>query len=278
LPFFPVRKCTGLWAASWAALVIGGCAHGSDSGDDSLPAPFDASGSRDDATGDAGEGPDARPSESGANDAAPVDDATPPDVITTDAPTVEGGGSDAGIDGGGAADTGSIDTGPDAAGSDARSDGPTASDAAPEGGPSCTGDLSNIGTGDFRIAFSLSSTLASSAAILNQRSVCGHGVFWDVRLGGTNGSAIRVETDDGTNYTDLNSVGTAVNDGKTHNVVVTRVAGTLAIAIDGAASGSSASNSALGQLALLVTGTDVCVGQLGCVAFAGTLSNVCVGR
>jgi hypothetical protein len=175
---------------------------------------------------------------------------------------------------------------PDAAPSDsAEGDAPAgdvattdvgASDSTAGDGPACADDLSNIGTGDFHISFTVSSRQGGTAPIANQRAKCGYGMFWDVRL--LNGN-LHVETDDsvdgGGNYCDLVTTGATVNDGNPHAVVIQRVAGTVTVFVDGTTVGSHASMSSLLQLPPMVTGTDPC--NLT-TPFAGTLSNLCMSN
>src|SRR5258706_9335725 len=97
------------------------------------------------------------------------------------------------------------------------------SDSGAHDAPKCTGDLSNVGNGDFHVSFMLTTNQAGIVALASQRGICMHGRFWDVHL--VNG-AISPETDDGVRYTSFNSTRT-VNDGKPHAIVVARVAGTL---------------------------------------------------
>jgi hypothetical protein len=137
----------------------------------------------------------------------------------------------------------------------------------------CGGDLSNIGTGDFHVTFDLRTTQSGRAALLNQRSACTPGTYWDVRF---SSGEIEVETDDGTSYTDLVGTGPDLNDGATHSVVVARVGGTLTITVDGADSGATSAAASFGALPVLASGVDVCDGNDGTVAFEGTLSSVCV--
>jgi hypothetical protein len=160
--------------------------------------------------------------------------------------------------------------------------GDVANEAEREGGdgPACVGALSNVGAGDFRIAFSLQ-TSTSGAALLNQRSVCNHGALWDVRLNGSTAAALGVETDDNTRYTKL-STSTPVDDGVPHDIVIARAAGTLTVQVDGTlvgtAIGSAATTTLFGALPALQTGTDVCDGVDGTQPLAGTISNVCISH
>ncbi|HEY4117716.1 MAG TPA: hypothetical protein VGM56_07670, partial [Byssovorax sp.] len=141
--------------------------------------------------------------------------------------------------------------------------------------PGCTGDLSNIGTGDFHVSFDVATSQPDAQiAIVNQRSVCSHDFFWDVHFGV--GGVVEVETDhDGADYTAL--LGTrAVNDGATHHVEVARVAGSLTLTIDGVLDGSAASAASLDALPPLAVRTDVCDGVNGSVPLVGALTNLCV--
>jgi hypothetical protein len=154
-------------------------------------------------------------------------------------------------------------------------DGATDADAA-----SCTQDLSNVGKGDFRIAFRIQTTATAQSAVLSQRGSCSAGIYWSIRMG--NGH-LGVETDNNTErpggYYVLTGI-KAVNDGTPHDVVVTRTSGMLAIRVDGVLDPTDApatSTSTLGSLSTVRIGTDVCVGVDGTVALTGTVTNVCVG-
>jgi hypothetical protein len=147
-------------------------------------------------------------------------------------------------------------------------------DAAGDGG-ACPQDLSNIGMGDFRVEFAITTAQTQFAALVNQRAVCSHGGFWDVRM--TSGGLFAVETDDGTSYTPLTTTGPRVNDGLSHDVRVQRVAGMLTVYLDGTPTGSASSPASFGQLAPLRTGTDVCTPTIdGTMTLAGTITDLCV--
>jgi hypothetical protein len=141
----------------------------------------------------------------------------------------------------------------------------------------CDGDLSNIGTGDFRISLQVTTTQTGWVAIANQRGNCGPGVFWDIRL--TDG-LLYVEVDDVAHYTALTSTGRKVNDGAPHTILVVRAAGTLTVYVDGGASGSQASGAALGSLPTPRVGTDICVGAVGdnTAALMGAVTSACIAR
>jgi hypothetical protein len=158
--------------------------------------------------------------------------------------------------------------------------------------PPCGDDLSNIGTGNFSISFTLTTTMTGESAILNQRSTCKGGNMWDVRAYfpsgpvsdlpdsgeptfGTNTYGIGIETDDTVNYATL-VFPSVLNDGDPHLVNITRISGTLYISVDGAPSVATTSLSSFAQLTPLAQGTDPCVGVDGTQSFVGTLANVCV--
>lgn len=138
----------------------------------------------------------------------------------------------------------------------------------------CTGDLSNVGAGDFHVTFDVATTQQDGqVAIANQRAACAEGTFWDAHLAS---GAIEVETDDdGGAYTAL--VGTRViDDGASHHVEIARVAGSLTLTIDGVLDGTALSAASLPALAPLAARTDVCEGANGSVSLIGALTNLCV--
>jgi len=154
-------------------------------------------------------------------------------------------------------------------------------DAAADAPSTCTGDLSGIGAGDFRISFTLQTTQQDgSFALLNQRSACSAGDFWDIRI--QNGTLV-VETDALTDAApdDAQLYGCAtINDGKARAVVVQRAGGLLSAYVDGGLDNTSVpSTASFGALVARSTGTDSCVGVDGTTAFDGTrgsITNVCV--
>jgi hypothetical protein len=141
----------------------------------------------------------------------------------------------------------------------------------------CDGDLSNIGTGDFRVAFEVTTTQTGWVALANQRAECDPSVFWDVRM---DDGVVYVEVDDIAHYIALASTGPKINDGAPHAIVVVRASGTLTVYVDGGAAGSGVSGASLGPLPALKLGTDICVGAVGdsTVALVGEITNACVSR
>ncbi|MGH7440837.1 MAG: LamG-like jellyroll fold domain-containing protein, partial [Polyangiaceae bacterium] len=146
----------------------------------------------------------------------------------------------------------------------------------------CRDDLSNDGTADFHIGFTVQTTQTGQFAAVNQRNVCnGPSNWWDIRV--SNG-LVGVETGStgNANYVAFNGC-TPVNDGNAHVVYVQRNNGVLTLFVDGKIDGqgstTSTSTFSAGMTALTI-GSDPCDGQDATVAFdklKGSISNVCVG-
>jgi hypothetical protein len=176
----------------------------------------------------------------------------------------QGGQAGAGDPGGASGQAGASDQG------GAGGQGPIAHCGVPA---SCTGDLSNIGTDDFGISFTIQTTTTALSAVLAQRAVCMHGMMWDVRLSPS--GVVGVEVDDGANYTLIG--GGDVNDGAVHEIRVCRIAERLYLDVDGVTVQDAENSTIIGGLVALETGTGPCVGFDGTVALVGTVANVCVG-
>lgn len=166
--------------------------------------------------------------------------------------------------------------------------------ACPSSGSACIDDLSNVGTADFQISFILTTTWNGSAdmAVINQRSHCDHGMFWDVRVDAA--GQLDVETDDALSLGQANEHysqiwSTSVADGKPHCIQIERRAQMLMTLIDGVVSGSGMSSSSFGQLPALSVMSDACDGAActavpnfgmicgdGTLPFVGALTNICV--
>jgi hypothetical protein len=143
----------------------------------------------------------------------------------------------------------------------------------------CTGDLSNIGAGNFRIDFTLTTTTQVRAAVINQRTYCFASTFWGARVEG-NGQLL-VETDDGSpGHQTIFTSNITVNDGSPHAVTITRISGLVEIRIDGRNGNSAQSLASFGSLPPLRTLTDPCSEPVpsgdGTVPFVGTLTGICV--
>ncbi len=143
--------------------------------------------------------------------------------------------------------------------------------------PVCLNDLSDVGTGDFTIRFTLTTNeTGMTLALLNQRLGCDQmSTFWDVTLSPT--GDIVVATDDGiaADYVSVQA-GTAVNDGKAHQIAVIRRTGKLWITADGAVvSAMTADPYLFATLSSLANGTSACMGVTPAAAYA-VIANVCL--
>jgi hypothetical protein len=212
--------------------------------------------------------PEAGPDAAGSNDASspmPMDDGAPADD--------ESQGHDPMSSDSGPAEAGPVEAGDDASSGD---DGST-------GCPNAVSDLSSVGTGDFQVSFRVQTSQSGWVALVDQRSACTSGQFWDIRLCAPDtqkrcaaaGSVI-VETSSTGQYSFLDSK-VPVNDGRGHDVTVARASGVLTIAVDGAISGGTASSKAnFTALPARLVGNDACVGHDGTNALVGTLSDLCI--
>jgi hypothetical protein len=142
-------------------------------------------------------------------------------------------------------------------------------------GSAFVGDLSNIGTADFHISLTVTAPQMTDTSLVNQRTLCSYGVFWDIRV--VKGSLLIETCDAISNYTAVTTHGPLVTDGKAHRVIVKRVAQWITAYIDGVASGVGQSKSSLGPLPP-VSSKDPCeaTGQfspfLGSIADLGVTS------
>jgi len=181
---------------------------------------------------------------------------------------------------GGAADAGQT--------SEASADGGDAGHEA-EAGPPCLTDLSGVGTGDFGVAFTLTTTATTFSALVNQSATCqascggSASVEWDIFM--TNTGSIQVETDDGVAADRVFQVGGGpVNDGHPHSVVVGRTSGKVWVQTDGARSPLVSDANSLGTLPPLVVGRDPCAispGYAGCPAvlpLVGSVTDLCLTK
>jgi hypothetical protein len=138
----------------------------------------------------------------------------------------------------------------------------------------CTDDLSNVHAADFHVGVTVKTSQSGLVSLINQRSACAStGTFWDLRLSSGN---VRVEANDGTKVVDLTSSGVLVNDGRAHDILVQRRAGSLTIHVDGTAVGSVAAAISFGALPALTSGSDVCDGHSSQVKFTGTMTGLCI--
>jgi hypothetical protein len=163
----------------------------------------------------------------------------------------------------------------DATGVDAPSDVVVDAATEAEAGPICLTDLSNVGTGDFHVSFTITTSTSNTVLdLLSQGAVCqGSSSAWDVAVG-PNGS-VEGSTFDGTSTVSLHTT-TAVNDGAPHHVVYARTSGILWASTDGVADNSGVQDdSDLTSMPPLQIGSgDPCASTS--LSGNGTLTDVCL--
>jgi hypothetical protein len=147
--------------------------------------------------------------------------------------------------------------------------------------PVCGTDLSNVGTGDFQITFTMQTMQKQGrVALFNQRSACAPGDFWDVHL---QDGMLVVETesliDGGMNDAILTGC-LPLADGGPRHIVIQRVGGTLAEFVTGIFDATPMTSLArFDALPAVATGTSACIGVDATVAFDqnnGALSDLCI--
>jgi hypothetical protein len=153
-----------------------------------------------------------------------------------------------------------------------RSDASDASSA--DDATACSQDLSYAYKGPFTISFTIK-TLQTDAqiALVNQRTECSVGMFWDVRL--VDGFVYVELSDFPSGRTPLVSSGPTLNDGNPHEVAVRRRAGVAELSVDAIVSASAMAPQSFEQLPPLQFGTDVCETD-GTAPLHGLLTNLCV--
>lgn len=176
-------------------------------------------------------------------------------------------GSDSGIGGDGGA-TSSEDAGGSVGGIPGSDD---SGSTAP-----CLTDLSGVGTADFRIAFTLTTTnVTQTLALASQRTGCDQSsVWWQAIVDSAGG--IVFETCNGPGAHAGVEAGNAINDGRPHRIVLARVAGAISYSYDGVIGSAVVPDAySFGTFgAPLTIGTDTC----GDTPFAGhgALTDLCV--
>jgi len=189
----------------------------------------------------------------------------------------EDGGQDAGGDVVGhvlGQDGGAVDAGEAGQVAEAAADGGT------EAGPhTCVTDLSGVGTGDFRVAFTLTTTSQVDVALLDQMSGCSQSSpAWSVSMsytgqvaGGTGDGAVAhwVAT------TEANTV----NDGKPHAIVFARTSGKIWISKDGTVDSIPVADPySIGALPPLRIGTSDCTNFASASTAGVAIANVCISE
>jgi hypothetical protein len=186
------------------------------------------------------------------------------------ASVASGGAPTVGDDGGSGGSSGSAG-GREAEGSGGEADAGSASDS----GRSCITDLSGVGTGDFQISFTLTTTEnMRTLALLSQRTGCDDtSAFWDIVVGPTGG--ITATTYDGTHRAAVEA-GNSLNDGKPHRVDVIRREGMFWYASDGVMNSAPTPDPySFGKLPLLLIGSSACSWASSAVGHA-TISDLCI--
>lgn len=153
-------------------------------------------------------------------------------------------------------------------------------EAAPDAAPApaaCLTDLSNVGAGDFRVAFTLTTTeLGTPLALLGQRASCDDAApYWAVTLSAQGG--IEATTQGAAESPAVTvEAGNSVNDGAPHQVVIARAAGRLGYWRDGVLGSSLVpDDSVLGVMAPLSVGASACPDAAPLAGHA-ELSDVCL--
>jgi len=149
----------------------------------------------------------------------------------------------------------------------------------------CSGTLSNVGTGDFEIDFLLTTTQSEQASVLDQRPGCGAGAsMWSVRM---SDGKLYFESDDDDAAEDHYAIcwsETAVNDGSSHWISYRRVGQELRMYIDCQLETTCPTPASLGgSLPTVNVGHGVCdlpveSGGDGTHQLVGTVENECVGK
>lgn len=142
----------------------------------------------------------------------------------------------------------------------------------------CSGTLAQIGTGDFSIAFTITTSTTARSGIISQRAICMHSKFWDIQLGtlAAGVANLSVQLDDQSNFTAFGAPAT-LNDGQPHEVRVCRKAGQVYAFSDGVLIGQAASAVSFSTLPALTTLTTTCTPYDSTVNLDGTVTGVCVG-
>jgi hypothetical protein len=138
-----------------------------------------------------------------------------------------------------------------------------------------------VGTGDFHIAFTFTTTAGSiDMAVVNQRTGCNESsTWWDVSYipSTTTQGALQVGTCNGSSSTYVileQGTGALPDDGHPHRVVVGRIRGQLQFTLDSVlAAGPVSDPSVFGAFPPLRIGVDDCAGFGQTI---GTVTDVCI--
>jgi concanavalin A-like lectin/glucanase superfamily protein len=138
------------------------------------------------------------------------------------------------------------------------------------------GDVGDLGTTDFTIAFAIKTTFPGvDEVVLTKRPICGFSSFFDIHEGA--GGTLSFEIDGG-GSADHTGVGSLdrVDDGIVHTAVITRQGQVVSWFIDGAPSGANdlGSPQDVSNAADLVLGGSPCVSALAATNFTGVVDEL----
>jgi formylglycine-generating enzyme required for sulfatase activity len=152
--------------------------------------------------------------------------------------------------------------------------GSSSSDA----GGACVTDLAGVGTGDFRIAFTVTTTARMNVALLSQRIGCDQSsMLWGVTLN-YNGQIAAATADGVAGHWAATTGANSVADGRPHAIVFVRTSGKIWISRDGVVDSIPVDDPySLGALPPLRIGTDDgCLGFWSAQVAGAVISNVCI--
>jgi hypothetical protein len=241
-------------------------------------------------TGNFSVGASAQDSGTGGNDGGGMRDSTAGGADAADATADQGGPVDGALDA--TTDASAAPDGPagadgasvDGFGADDGQIGDVGADSA-EAGPACLSTLSGVGTADFHIAFTLTTTNTSlTLALVNQRVNCqclsvsacsSPSTFWDVVIDPAGGIIAMTDDDTAASYVFVEA-GNSVNDGQPHQIVVARTSGMLWYSKDGVIGSAEVADAySFGTFPALTIGSDVCSTTTP-LAGNGTLTDLCI--
>jgi hypothetical protein len=157
-------------------------------------------------------------------------------------------------------------------------------DAAPEAAPPvCLSTLNGVGTGDFRISFTMTSASTQVLVpLVNQRAGCNQtSVSWQALVDGYLGGKVLFNMCDITGSGSCSTVGPSVStsgpvdDGQPHRIVIRQASGVVSISSDGVNGTTSPDTYSFETFgAPLMIGTDNCGDPP--LAEYGTLTDLCI--
>ena len=148
-----------------------------------------------------------------------------------------------------------------------------------DAGRKCVTDLSGVGTGDFRISFTLTTTTKADVALLSQRVGCDQSsMLWGVSLN-YNGQVAAATADGLPGHWTATTEANSVADGKPHAIMFERTSGKIWISRDGVVDSIPVDDPySLGALATLRIGTDDCANFWSAQKAGALISDVCISR